>query len=52
MNSIKMYMNKITTKAGFKTKQLSNISARKHLVGQCRKAGVPDGTTMKVASVG
>ena len=39
-------MQSIVKKAGFEA-NLTNISARKYLVGTCRKAGVPDGTTIK-----
>ena len=31
--------------------KLKNISARKYLVATCRKAGVPDGTAMKVGLI-
>jgi hypothetical protein len=49
LNSIKGYMKSITKAAGLPSSVgLSNISARKHLIGTCRKAGVPDGTTVKV----
>ena len=43
-------MKNICSKAGLENKGLSNISARKHLLSTCRKAGVPDGTTMKVSN--
>ena len=49
MNSINTYMKGITTKAVLDTDaELTNISARKHMIGTCRKSSVPDGTTMKV----
>ena len=49
INSIKRYMQVISRKAGLSTDtELTNISARKHMITTCRKAGVPDGTTMKV----
>jgi hypothetical protein len=50
INSIKNYMHDITRKAKLDTHmELTNISARKHMIGTCRKAAVPDGTTMKVS---
>jgi hypothetical protein len=50
INSIKNYMQGITRKAKLDTHmELTNISARKHMIGTCRKSAVPDGTTMKVS---
>jgi len=44
-------MASIALDAGFSEdarKSLTNVSSRKHLVTTCRRAGVPDGTTVKV----
>ena len=49
INAIKQYMHAIVEKAGIPDDvSLSNISARKHLVSTCKRAGVPDSTTIKV----